>query len=101
MIEPAQIWWSAADIADARLPVRARLKLIEPPKEMKAKRSREQAWADYDRLTATGKSKAEIHLKAVQHVFECEEAGATFQRVRFWVSQMQITALLLKKLRIG
>ncbi len=118
MIEPAQIWWSAADIADARLPdmpttkrkvnerakaegwdrqpdkirrrkgrgggleyhysllpVRARLKLIEPPKEVTAKRSREQAWADYDRLTATGKSKAEIHLKAVQHVFECVGAG--------------------------
>ena len=56
-------------------PVRARLALIAQPKEPEAKRSREDAWADFDRLNANAKGKAEQRLKAVRAVAECEGAG--------------------------
>jgi len=118
MDAPSQDWWSAAEIAEARLPdlpttkrkinqraksegwdrqpgkvrrrkgrgggleyhyslfpVRARLALIEPPQEVEAKRSREDAWADFDRLNDNAKQKAEARLKAACLVAECEGAG--------------------------
>lgn len=121
METPTQEWWSAAEIADARLPdlpttkrkvnqrakdegwdrqsgkirrrkgkgggleyhyslfpIRARLSLIEQPaEEPEPKRSREAAWADFDSLNATAKSKAELRLQAVRLAAECEGAGMT------------------------
>ncbi|NIZ13934.1 transposase domain-containing protein [Phaeobacter sp. HF9A] len=118
MDAPTQEWWSAAEIADARLPdlpatkrkinqrakdegwdrqpgkvrrrkgkgggleyhyslfpIRARLALIEQPQEPEPKRSREAAWADFDRLNDRARTKADQRLKAVRLVAECEGAG--------------------------
>lgn len=56
-------------------PIRARLALVEQPAEPEPKRSRDQAWADFDRLNSKAKAKAEARLTVARLVAECEGAG--------------------------
>lgn len=117
---PDQLWWSAAEIADAKmpdlpstrakvhdrakregwakepgkarcrkgvgggleyhwtvLPMRARLALLQVADAPEPVRSRDEAWAEFERLSEAQKAKAETRLIAVSNVEAIEAAGFT------------------------
>ncbi len=117
---PDQLWWSAAEIADAKmpdlpstrakvhdrakregwakepgkarrrkgvgggleyhwtvLPMRARMALLQIADAPEPVRSRDEAWAEFEKLSKAQKAKAETRLIAVSNVEAIEAAGFT------------------------